>query len=58
MFGKFTAAIAAAFMFATAGLASAAPYASNDTFARYPRHSEQYCYLPSDPCDNEHRVEN
>jgi hypothetical protein len=24
----------------------------------YPRDNERYCYLPSSPCDNQHRLTN
>jgi hypothetical protein len=55
MVGKITTALAAILLLASVGIASAR------TVQRYDGNSHQnemYCYLPSDPCDNEHRVTN
>ena len=63
MVGKISTALAAILLLGSVGIASAR------TVQRYDGHSESYwqhkshqnemyCYLPSDPCDNEHRVTN
>ena len=70
MVGKISAALVAALLLASAGIASARPAwdaTSYRVFApsveyyggrTYPHSEERYCYLPSSPCDNEHRVTN
>jgi hypothetical protein len=55
MFGKITAALAVALVLSSAGFASARPMFDGVT---YPHSNEQYCYMPSSPCDNEHRMTN
>jgi hypothetical protein len=57
MVRSFTTALVAALLLGSVGVASA------QTFQRYdgvscPHQNEMYCYLPSSPCDNEHRVTN
>jgi hypothetical protein len=70
MVAKIPAALAAALLLASAGIASARPVrypTSPGIFApsverydgwTYPHSEERYCYMPSSPCDNEHRVTN
>jgi hypothetical protein len=70
MVGKISTALAAALVLASVGTASAQPTwnaTSQRVFASsvqryngvsYPYDNERYCYLPSSPCDNEHRVTN
>ena len=73
MFDRFTAAaLAAALVLASAGVTvaqarmspSRAPefapaYDEGNYYTqRYRRGNEQFCYLPSEPCDNDHRVDN
>ena len=70
MVGNISAALAAAFLFASAGIASAQPTwnaTSERVFApsvqrydgvTYPNDDERYCYMPSSPCGNNHRVTN
>jgi hypothetical protein len=68
MVGKISTALAAALVLASVGAASARP-ASDATrvFApgverydgvTYPHSEERYCYMPSSPCGNNHRVTN
>jgi hypothetical protein len=68
MFGKMTAALAAALVLSTTSFASAqaawqptsqrvAAFERYDGVV-YPHETERYCYMPSSPCDNEHRVTN
>ena len=55
MVGKISIALAAILLLGSVGIASAR------TVQRYDGKSHQnemYCYMPSDPCDNEHRVTN
>ena len=55
MVGKISTALAAILLLGSVGIASAR------TVQRYDGNSHQnetYCYMPSDPCDNEHRVTN
>ena len=55
MVGKISTALAAILLLGSVGIASAR------TVQRYDgnsHHNEMYCYMPSDPCDNEHRVTN
>jgi len=70
MVGNVSAALAVAFLLASAGIASAQPTwnaTSDRVFApsvqrndgvTYPSDHERYCYLPSSPCGNNHRVTN
>ena len=70
MVGNISAALAAAFLLASAGIASAQPTwnaPSERVFApsvqhyggvTYPSDGEPYCYMPSSPCENNHRVTN
>jgi hypothetical protein len=67
---KIAAAVAAAFVLASAATVSAQPigHASRPRAltpdiqvydsAAPPQGNGQYCYLPSGPCDNEHRMAN
>ena len=55
MVGKIITAVAAILLLGSVGIASAR------TVQRYDGNSHQnemYCYMPSSPCDNEHRVTN
>jgi hypothetical protein len=70
MLGNISAALAAALVLASTGIASARPTwdaTSERTFApsverydgvTYPHDDERFCYLPSSPCSNNHRVTN
>jgi hypothetical protein len=67
---KISAALAAALLLASAGIASARPiwhptspriFAPSDERydgVTYPHDDERFCYMPSSPCDNEHRETN
>ena len=55
MVGKITAALAAALVLASVGVASARPTYDG---VSYPHDNERYCYMPSSPCDNNHRMAN
>ena len=68
MFGKITAALAVALVLSSTSFASAqtawqprsqrvAAFQRYDGVA-YPHETERYCYMPSSPCDNEHRMTN
>jgi TRAP-type mannitol/chloroaromatic compound transport system permease small subunit len=70
MVGKISTALALALVLASAGIASARP-AFNASSERvfgpsverydgvtYPHDDERFCYMPSSPCDNNHRVTN
>jgi hypothetical protein len=55
MVRNFTTALAAALVLGSAGIASArAP--SIEHYDGYPQSEELYCYLPSWPCEQPHRV--
>ena len=56
MVRNLTAALIAALVLGSAGIASAQP-ARFDGWT-YPHSQEQYCYMPSSPCDNQHRMTN
>ena len=67
MVRKFSTALVTALVFGSVGAASARPawettrvFAPNVSVRRwsYPHSDERYCYMPSSPCDNEHRVTN
>ena len=68
MVGKISIALAAALVFASVGIASARPtWETTRVFApsvehydgwTYPHSQEQFCYMPSSPCGNNHRVTN
>ena len=68
MVGKISTALAAALVLASVGAASARPaWETTLVFApsveqydgwAYPHSEERYCYMPSSPCDNNHRVTN
>ena len=68
MVGKITAAFAVALVLSSTGFASAQPTwhpTSERVLAlqhydgvAYPHDNERYCYMPSSPCDNDHRVTN
>ena len=57
MVRHFTTALAAALLLGSVGIASAQTVQRYDGVS-YPHQNEMYCYLPSSPCDNEHRVTN
>ena len=66
MVGKINTALAAALVLASVGIASARPaWEATRVFApsvehydgwAYPDSEEQYCYMPSSPCGNNHSV--
>ena len=71
MFGKFTTALAAALVLASASVTLALPRTNlsraqalatvEEEGHYYKQHltpKQDFCYLPGDPCDNEHRLEN
>ena len=67
MVGKLTAALAATLVLASVGVASARPAVMAQARApsvgeyggwTYSHSAERYCYLPSSPCDNQHRMTN
>ena len=68
MVGKISTALAAALVLASVGAASArpawettrilAPGVERYDGVVYPHSDERYCYMPSSPCDNNHRVTN
>jgi hypothetical protein len=68
MVRHFTAALVAALVLGSAGIASARPaWNAERVFAPsiqrydgmvYPHDVQRYCYLPSSPCGNNHRVTN
>jgi len=68
MVTKISTALAAALVLAAVGAASARPtWETTRAFSPsaerydgviYPHSEERYCYLPSSPCDNNHRVTN
>jgi hypothetical protein len=57
MVRNFTAALAAIVLLGSVGVASAQTVQRYDGVS-YPHQNEMYCYMPSSPCDNEHRVTN
>jgi hypothetical protein len=68
MVRSLTAALVAASLLGSAGIGSAQPaWNTERAFAPitqrydgvvYPHETERYCYLPSSPCGNNHRVTN
>ena len=56
MVGKISTALAAILLLGSVGIASARVQHYNGV--NHSRQNETYCYMPSDPCDNEHRVTN
>jgi hypothetical protein len=56
MVGKISTALVAIFLLGSVSVASA----QNARFdgVNYPHSNEQFCYMPSSPCDNNHRVTN
>jgi hypothetical protein len=57
MVRHFTTALAAALLLGSVGIASAQTIQRYDGVS-YPHQNEMYWYMPSSPCDNEHRVTN
>ena len=57
MVRSFTTALVAALLLGSVGFASAQTFQRCDGVS-YPHQNETYCYMPSSPCDNEHRVTN
>ena len=57
MVGKISTALAAILLLGSVGIASARTVQRYDG-VNHSRQNETYCYMPSDPCDNEHRVTN
>jgi hypothetical protein len=68
MVSKISIGLAGALVLASVGIASARPaWETTSVFApsverydgwAYPHSEEQYCYMPSSPCGNNHRVTN
>ena len=56
MVRNLTAALVAALVLGSAGIASARTRRSDGW--TYPHSQEQFCYMPSSPCGNNHRVTN
>ena len=57
MFRSFITTLVAALLLGSVGFASAQTFQRYDGVS-YPHQNEMYCYMPSSPCDNEHRVTN
>ena len=59
MVGKISIALAAILLLGSVGIASARVVQRHDgaTYS-HQNQTETYCYMPSDPCDKEHRVTN
>jgi len=57
MVGKISTALAAILLLGSVGIASARTVQRYDGVS-YSHQNEMFCYLPSSPCDNEHRVTN
>ena len=55
MVGKISTALAAILLLGSIGFASARTVQRYDGVS-YSHRNEMFCYLPSSPCDNEHRV--
>ena len=55
MVRSFITALVAALLLGSVGIASARTIQRYDG---YSHQNETYCYMPSEPCDNEHRVTN
>ena len=51
-----TTALVAALVLGSAGIASARAPSIEHYVWTYPQSEEQYCYLPSWPCEQPHRV--
>ena len=59
MVGKISTALAAILLLGSVGIASARTVQRYDGVRNsHQNQNELYCYMPSDPCDNEHRVTN
>jgi len=56
MVRNITAALVAASLLASTGIASAQSQRFDGV--SYQNNNQAYCYLPSSPCDNEHRLTN
>jgi hypothetical protein len=56
MVRNLTAALVAVFVLGSAGIASAQTQRFDGW--SYENSNEQFCYMPSSPCDNQHRVTN
>jgi hypothetical protein len=54
--GKISTALVAIFLLGSVGAASA--QTTRFDGVSYPHSNEQFCYMPSSPCDNNHRVTN
>ena len=57
MVGKISTAIAAILLLGSVSIASARTVQRDDGVS-YSHQNETYCYMPSEPCDNNHRVTN
>jgi hypothetical protein len=57
MVRSFTTALVAALLLGSVGIASARTIQRYDGVSNS-HQNETYCYMPSEPCDNEHRVTN
>ena len=58
MVGKIGTTLAAILLLGSVGIASARTVQRYDGVSRNSHQNEMYCYMQSDPCDNEHRVTN
>jgi hypothetical protein len=56
MVGKISVSLAAIFMLGSVAIASA--QTARFDGVNYPHSNEQFCFMPSSPCDNNHRVTN
>ena len=57
MVGKISTALAAILLLGSVGIASAKTV-QRYYGVSYSHQNEMFCFLPSSPCDNEHRVTN
>jgi len=57
MVGKISTALAAILLLGSVGIASARTVQRYDGVSNS-HQNEMFCYVPSEPCDNEHRVSN
>jgi hypothetical protein len=56
MVGKMSTALAAILLLGSVAVASAQTVRFDGV--NYPHSNEQFCHMPSSPCDNNHRVTN
>ena len=57
MVGKISTPLAAILLLGSVGIASARTVQRYDGVSNF-HQNEMFCYVPGEPCDNEHRVTN